>query len=234
MPPDSRGSCSGRAVSWRYYDDPRPDIQAVVQAPGRRFLDVGCASGALGAALRDAGAAYVAGVEAQPLAVAKARDRLDNVVEGDILSASIPFSPGDFDYIIFADVLEHLPDPETALRRYLPYLSPTGRIVVSVPNMRFYTVLLRLIVDRWSYTEHGIRDRTHLRIFTRRSLDALLVSCGLAIERLQRNYRLIEDQSEIGRLGAAATRLARVTVAPFLFPDLMAFQYIAVARRMPV
>jgi SAM-dependent methyltransferase len=232
MPPDPRSSRGGHAVSWSYYDDPRPDIQALVQAPGRRFLDVGCASGALGAAFKDAGAAYVAGVEAHPLAVAKARGRLDNVVEGDILSVSIPFSPGDFDYIIFADVLEHLPQPEAVLRRYLPYLSLTGRLVVSVPNMRFYTVLLRLIVDRWSYTEHGIRDRTHLRIFTRRSLEALLASCGLAIERLQRNYRLIEDQSKIGRLGAVATRLARVTVAPLLFPDLMAFQYIAVAHRM--
>ncbi len=100
--------------------------------------------------------------------------------------------------------------------------------------MRFYTVLVRLITDRWSYTEHGIRDRTHLRIFTRRSLEALLTACGLALERLERNYRLIEDQSQIGRLGAAATRLARVTVAPLLFPDLMAFQYIAVARRVAV
>ena len=218
-------------MSWSYYDDPRPDIQAMVQARGGRFLDIGCASGALGAALRDAGAAYVAGVEAVPGAVAKARSRIDDVVEGDILSVALPFAPGDFDYIIFADVLEHVSDPEAAVRRYLPYLSPTGRVVVSVPNMRFYTVLLRLMVDRWSYTDYGIRDRTHLRIFTRRSLEALLTSCGLAVERLRRNYRLMEDQSEIGRLGAVATRLARVTVAPLLFRDLMAYQYIAVAGR---
>jgi SAM-dependent methyltransferase len=219
-------------VSWDYFDDPRPDIQAVVEAPGGRFLDLGCASGALGAALKEAGAAFVAGIEGHPVAAAKARSRLDSLIEGDILSVSIPFSLGEFDYIILADVLEHLPDPHAALRRYLPYLGATGRIVVSVPNMRFYLVLLRLLVDRWSYTDHGIRDRTHLRIFTRRSLEAMLASCDLLVERLERNYRVVEDQSEIGRLGAIATRLARVTIAPFLFPDLMAFQYVAVARRM--
>jgi 2-polyprenyl-3-methyl-5-hydroxy-6-metoxy-1,4-benzoquinol methylase len=221
-------------MSWSYYDDPRPDIQALVLAAGRRFLDVGCASGALAVALKESGAAYVAGIEQDPVAAGKARGRLDILVEGDILTAPVPFSMGEFDYIIFADVLEHLSDPDAAVQRLLPFLSPAGRMVVSVPNMRFYLVLLRLLVDRWSYTEHGIRDRTHLRIFTRRSLEAMLASCGLNIERLERNYRLIEDQSQIGRVGALATRLARTTVAPLLFPDLMAFQYIAVARRMSV
>ena len=218
-------------MTWDYYDDSRPDVQAVVLAAGRRVLDVGCGSGALAAALKEAGAAYVAGIERYPAAAARARGRVDDLVEGDAVTAPIPFAPGEFDYIIFADVLEHLADPEGTVRRYLPYLKPAGRVVVSVPNMRFYLVLLRLIVDRWSYTDHGIRDRTHLRIFTRRSLEALLASCGLSVERLERNFRLIEDQSRIGRVGALATRLARGTVAPLLFPDLMAFQYVAVARR---
>jgi hypothetical protein len=96
--------------------------------------------------------------------------------------------------------------------------------------MRFYRVLLRLLVDRWEYTDSGVRDRTHLRIFTRRSLIALLASAGLQVERLVRNYRLLEDQSRIGRAGAAATHVARA-LAPFVAPDLLAFQYVAVARR---
>jgi SAM-dependent methyltransferase len=221
-------------VSWDYYEDPRPDIQAVVLAAGRRVLDVGCAGGALAAALKKAGAAYVAGIEQHPAAAAKARGRLDAVVEGDILTTPLPFAAGEFDYIIFGDVLEHLSDPERAVRRVLPYLTQTGRVVASVPNIRFYVVLLRLLVDRWAYTDHGIRDRTHLRIFTRRSLEAMLSSCGLLVERIERNYRLVEDQSRIGRVGAAATRLARATVAPILFRDLMAFQYVVVARRISV
>jgi hypothetical protein len=104
-------------------------------------------------------------------------------------------------------------------------------VIVSVPNMRFYLVLLRLILDRWSYADAGIRDRTHVRIFTRRSLLAMLGAEQLRVERLERNYRLFEDQSQIGRLGAVATRVARATIAPWLLPDLMAYQYLAVARR---
>jgi 2-polyprenyl-3-methyl-5-hydroxy-6-metoxy-1,4-benzoquinol methylase len=218
-------------MTWSYYADPRPDIQAVVQAKGRRILDVGCGEGELGQALKEAGARRVAGIERAADPSTRARTRLDVFVEGDLLEVALPFEPGEFDYLVFADVLEHLPDPDRALRRLLPFLRDDGRVIVSVPNTRFYTVLLRLLFDRWAYTDAGIRDRTHLRVFTRRSLVRMLVAQGLAVERLERNYRLIEDQSEIGRMGALATRVARRTVAPWLFPDLMAFQYIVVARR---
>ena len=218
-------------MSTDYYRDPRPDVQGLVEPGGRRFLDVGCGAGALGGALKAAGAAWVAGVEAHPGAAAEARGRLDLLVEGDLTRVALPFSPAEFDYVLFADVLEHVADPEAVVRRYLPYLSPSGRVIVSVPNMRFYSVLLRLAADRWAYTDSGVRDRTHLRIFTRRSLEAMLRAAGLRVERLERNVRLFEDQSRIGRAGAVATRLVRALVAPWLFRDLLAFQYVAVARR---
>jgi 2-polyprenyl-3-methyl-5-hydroxy-6-metoxy-1,4-benzoquinol methylase len=213
-----------------YYDDPRPDIQALVEPRGARILDIGCGAGALSSALRSAGAARVAGVEIDPVAAAEAKNRLDVVVEGGALDAELPFSAGEFDYLIFGDVLEHLAEPEVALRRYLDFVVPDGRVIVSVPNMRFYSVLLRLIFDRWSYTDSGVRDQTHLRIFTRRSLIRMLEQAGLDVEHVRRNPRLIEDQSEIGRLGAAATRISNATLAR-VFRDLMAFQYVAVCRR---
>ncbi len=218
-------------MSWEYHEDPRPDVQALLDVRGRSILDVGCASGALGAELRAAGARHVAGVEQAPGPAAHARQRLDRVVEGDLLSVELPFAEGEFDHVIFADVLEHLPDPARAIDRYLPFLAPSGSVVVSVPNMRFYSVLVRLMLDRWAYTDHGIRDRTHLRIFTRRSLEQLLESSGLRIDSLRRNVRLFEDQSRIGRVGALATRVVRSAVAPFLFRELLAYQYLAIASR---
>jgi hypothetical protein len=90
--------------------------------------------------------------------------------------------------------------------------------------------MLRLLVDRWAYTDSGVRDRTHLRIFTRHSLEHMLRDVGLEVEELNRNYRLFEDQSEIGRAGALATRVVRATIAPWLFRELLAFQYVALCR----
>jgi 2-polyprenyl-3-methyl-5-hydroxy-6-metoxy-1,4-benzoquinol methylase len=217
-------------LTWSYYEDPRPDIQALIDPSGLRILDVGCASGALASALKAHGAAHVAGIELDPDAAAKARGRIDELVEGSALDGALPWEPASFDVVVFADVLEHLPDPDRALERFIPLLSPSGRLVVSVPNMRFWSVLLRLIVDRWAYTEHGVRDRTHVRIFTRRSLLRMLDEHGLRLESLHRNQRLIDDQSNIGRLGAVATRVARATIG-HVARDLMAYQYVAVARK---
>jgi 2-polyprenyl-3-methyl-5-hydroxy-6-metoxy-1,4-benzoquinol methylase len=218
--------------TWPYGHDPRPDIQRLVDPDGRRILDAGCGTGALASALKAAGAGQVAGIESHPDAARRAREELDVLVEGDLLEIELPFGAGEFDYLIFADVLEHLADPDRALDRLLPLLKDGGRVIVSVPNMRFYLVLLRLALNRWSYTDTGVRDRTHLRIFTRPSLEEMLSAHGLAIERMERNYRVFEDQSQMGRVGALATRVARRTIAP-LFPDLFAYQFIAMARLDP-
>lgn len=217
-------------MSWEYHRDPRPDVQALLSPRGRSILDVGCGGGALGAALKAQGASRVEGVEAHAEAAAEAARHLDVVVAGDLMSAPLPFAPGAFDTLVFADVLEHLSDPEAALLRYLPFLAEDGEVVVSVPNMRFYLVLWRLLRDRWAYADSGIRDRTHLRIFTRRSLCSLLEGAGLRVETLRRNQRLFEDQSRITRAGVVAHRVAVATLGR-VFRDLMAFQYLAVARR---
>ncbi len=81
----------------------------------------------LAVALKQAGAEHVAGIELdgtrpQPCA----RGRLDVVVDGDVPRMALPFRPGEFDYLVFADVLEHLPDPERSLSGLLP-LPQDGR-----------------------------------------------------------------------------------------------------------
>lgn len=218
-------------MSWEYYDDPRPDVQALVDPRGLRCLDVGCGGGALAGALKAAGAEHVVGVEFDAAAAARASERIDIVVEGSVLDVELPFDEGAFDLIVFADVLEHLADPDAALRRCLPLLAGGGRIIVSVPNMRFWLMLLRLAADRWEYAEHGIRDRTHLRIFTKRTLLATLSDHGLVVETLTRNQRLFDDQSQIGRAGALATRAVVTTLGRWPCRDLLAYQYVAIARR---
>jgi 2-polyprenyl-3-methyl-5-hydroxy-6-metoxy-1,4-benzoquinol methylase len=219
------------AASHPYYAEPRTDIRSLVQADGARILDVGCGEGVLGAALKADGAEYVAGIELHASSAERARDRLDQLVEGSVADAELPFSVDEFDYLLFADVLEHLPDPDSVLQRCLTFLKPGGRVIISVPNWRFYSVLLRLVVDRWSYADAGVRDRTHLRVFTRYSVEQFVTQNGLELLELRRNHRLIEDQSEIGRLGAVATRISNATLARWAFPELLAFQYVVVAAK---
>src|SRR5581483_4545746 len=83
----------------------------------RRVLDLGCATGTLGAALRERGC-HVVGVERDEGAAARAAEVLDRVIVADLET----WDPRDgldgetFDVVVFGDVLEHLRDPTEALR----------------------------------------------------------------------------------------------------------------------
>ena len=79
----------------------------------------------------------------------------------------------------FADVLEHLRDPAAVLRRCIPALKESGKIIISVPNIANWIIRLGLLFGKFDYMDRGILDRTHLRFFTMRSLNQLMseVSC---------------------------------------------------------
>jgi SAM-dependent methyltransferase len=93
-------------------------------------------------------------------------------------------SMGKFDVVVFADVLEHLPDPAAPLHLARTVLRPSGAVVASVPNVAHWSVRWDLLWGRFTYTPSGIMDATHLRWFTERSVRALFEASGYRIERL--------------------------------------------------
>src|SRR4029079_18554393 len=97
-----------------YYGFERPEIIALIPPTAKRVLEFGCAGGACGARIKRERGAYVAGVEILPGPAETARTRLDRVLVGDCEQMDFAelFQPGEFDAILFADVLEHLRDPE--------------------------------------------------------------------------------------------------------------------------
>lgn len=142
-----------------------------------KILDVGTAGGYLGKLWRRSGH-YVAGIEYDAAIAEKAREYYDAFEVADI--ESYPFSGRrEFDYIVFADVLEHLRDPAAVLRRCIPALKESGKIIISVPNIANWIIRLGLLFGKFDYMDRGILDRTHLRFFTLRSLKELMseVSC---------------------------------------------------------
>lgn len=169
-----------------YYDHARPEIQALVPTSARRILDVGCASGMLGHALKCRQPCTVTGIEYNPQTAETARTRLDFVLDGDAEGAEIldSLSEDYFDCVICADVLEHLRDPARVLRRISQCLRPDGLLIASIPNIRHWSVVQDLLEGRWTYKDEGILDRTHLRFFTKSGICSLLAEAGFQITRL--------------------------------------------------
>jgi O-antigen biosynthesis protein len=143
------------------------------------------------------------------VAASEALTKLDQVLCANLNQTSVidvlkDFDKASFDYIVCADVLEHLIDPWKVLAELVTYLKPNGRFVTSIPNVRHWSVWLPLILrGHWEYREAGIMDSTHLRFFTRRSAAALLNGAGLNILVYQKliggKWRIL-DKFSIGLL----------------------------------
>jgi 2-polyprenyl-3-methyl-5-hydroxy-6-metoxy-1,4-benzoquinol methylase len=172
--------------SGAYFRQPRDEVAALVEGTGLSVLELGCGEGMLGAGLKARGvAARVVGVEIDERSAAAARGRLDEVHVADLESFSFPYPGGTFDAIIAADVLEHVRDPWGLLGRLRPLLKPGGRVVASVPNVKYLPVLARLVLrDDFAYRDWGVLDRTHLRFFTARTARTMLERAGFTVERV--------------------------------------------------
>jgi 2-polyprenyl-3-methyl-5-hydroxy-6-metoxy-1,4-benzoquinol methylase len=157
-------------------------LALLAEGHGRRLLDVGAAQGYLAEALTARGY-EVTCLEGDPMLAAVASARGLNVVVAD-LDNGLPALGGPFDVIICGDVLEHLKAPLAILKALTEQLAPSGRIVISVPNIAHLWVRLQLLLGRFEYTERGILDRTHLRFFTLTSFKRLLQEADLEITRL--------------------------------------------------
>jgi hypothetical protein len=86
-----------------------------------------------------------------------------------------------YEFIVCADVLEHVRDGGRLLARLRPLLAPGGELLLSVPNVAHAAIIAGLFDDRFEYGGEGLLDPTHVRFYTWRSLAALLRDAGFRI-----------------------------------------------------
>lgn len=196
-----------------YFRYERPEVVDAVPVGARRILEIGCAAGMTGAAIKRRQECHLIGVERDPAAAAEARGRLDAVIEGDVEAMELPFGPDSFDAIVCADVLEHLRRPEDLLVALAGMLAPGGTLVASIPNIANIAVIAEAAEGRFDYGDAGILDRTHLRFFTLGGFTSVLEEAGLRVTRCV----TLHDSTPPDVSGAAGTvpsslALGRVTL----------------------
>ena len=169
-----------------YFIQTRPEMLEYIPESAERILEAGCASGLFGAQLKRRPNVEVWGIEYDSVSAESARDRLDMVFAGDILELTDHLPNAYFDCVIFNDVLEHLVDPFAVLLKVKSKLAKGGLIVCSIPNIRFFYTFKNFIVSKhWKYEDAGIMDKTHLRFFTKRSIEDMFDSLGYRIVELK-------------------------------------------------
>lgn len=164
----------------KYYEQTRDEMLDFLPKVGmRKILDVGCGQGVFASTVKKRFGAEVWGIEPVKEQALKAKALLDRVLIGGFDDVRHELPARTFDCIIFNDVLEHIIDPENVLIKVKDYMSHEGVLVCSIPNVRYFPNLYELLVKKdWRYRDSGILDRTHLRFFTRKSMQRMFSACG--------------------------------------------------------
>jgi hypothetical protein len=134
-------------------------------------------------ALRKAGLSYH-GLELHPVAVdlmkkAGIEATQCDLTDLDVVQATLD-ELGDIGALMLLDVIEHLTQPQQLLAALSSWSLKHGEpaLVVSVPNAAHFDLGLRLLCGRWTPTETGMLDSTHLRFFTEETLGRMFRRCG--------------------------------------------------------
>ncbi len=206
------------------YTSRREDILPYIPRDIEKVLDVGCARGLLGEIIKRERGCKVYGVELSEEAAQIARTRLDEVFCVNVEEAPLPFRE-DLDVIIFADILEHLIDPWRVLQRSREWLKPGGIVFASIPNTAHFSIILDLLRGRWDYLPYGLLSISHVRFFTRASIERMFLRSGYAAPDIHPQWLPPEQKEWICKM------LGRFLHLEKAHEDILALNYYVVARK---
>src|SRR5437588_5087735 len=122
-------------------------VRIIAGQPPGALLDVPAGEGALAARLIDAG------FEVRCCDLYPEIFRLDGVdIHRGNLDAELPFGDQSFDYVTCLEGLEHIENPQQAMREFARVLKPGGHLIVSVPNILNIEERLKWLIH--GYTSH--------------------------------------------------------------------------------
>lgn len=197
--------------------------------PGSTILELGPANGYLTKYLNESLNCTVDCVELSSEMAKVTEKYCRNMVVADLDQIGLEnyFNKESFDYIIIADVLEHLKEHEKTLKSCRNLLKKNGKLVLSIPNISHASIIGDLLNEKFEYRDSGLLDRTHLRFFTRESIKDLLKKCCYSIETIETVQKLPEDTEMEDSLMAFPTDLQKAILNR---KDALTYQFIIVCH----
>jgi SAM-dependent methyltransferase len=166
-----------------YFGNPRREVAALIPEGVRAVLEIGCGTGMFRSNFGDVDE-YV-GIEPTPAMAAEAAKKLDQVHTATYEQVTSRLPLNHFDLVVCNDVIEHMPDHDWFLDDIRKHIKPTGALLGSIPNVRFFRNMSDLLFKKtWKYEDWGILDRTHLRFFTELSWKQTLLDHNYGLETM--------------------------------------------------
>jgi 2-polyprenyl-3-methyl-5-hydroxy-6-metoxy-1,4-benzoquinol methylase len=210
-----------------YFSNIRKDLINLIDANAKdlKILEVGAAYGETLYYLKQNGiAAEAVGVDIFEDTKNKQNYKpLDRFIFGDIEKIELPEYNQYFDLILLPDVLEHLFEPKSVLETLKKYLKEDGKIIISMPNIRYYSALYKIVFKGdFRYEESGIFDYTHVRFYCRKNIQELLETAG---------YKVLKQESSIKNYqGKSISKLINL-ITFGIFEEFFSTQYFFVVKK---
>jgi SAM-dependent methyltransferase len=196
----------------------------------RRPLDVGCADGYLSHLFAERGFAVTA-IDAPG---SRRRTIPDGIryIEAD-LDCGLPTIDGTFDFVVCADILERLRDPDALLRQIRSQIADGGRLIGSLPNSDNIYFRLNVLLGRFCTRNSGLFDRTHLHYHAWDGWTRLLQRNGFRITTIRTTLAPFSlSWPRLPRWTAALE--SRYALAARAWSKLSAYQCIVVAENQSI
>lgn len=165
-----------------------------------KVLDIGAGNGLLACVLREKHKNIIIdGIEPNHFAAGLASKNYRHFYQGFAQDFIDIIHREDYDFVVLADVLEHVNDPLALLLDLSSGLSNKTRIIISVPNIAFGAIRIGLMNGEFNYVDSGILEKTHVRFFTLKTIEMLVSNINMKIEKLyflQRNFLNMEINLE--------------------------------------
>jgi len=196
--------------------------------PGARVLDLGCSQGLLARPLREKGVRTTGVDVGTPEKVSRdleAYHQRDLEEPLDIPEGRV------FDYVVVADVIEHLKNREQLLRSARRYLKPDGRLLISTPNIAIWFYRLSLLAGRFEYGPRGVLDETHVHLFTQSTFRREVEKGGFRILRQRETslpFEILFESTGQSRLVASLSELYHLLAR--IYPKMFAYQFLLEAE----
>ena len=170
---------------YEYKVTPNATGEKVVRMVGanKRVLELGSGPGSITRLMKENGC-HVTALELDHKAIELVTQHSERVIRCDLNDPDWPKAlsgSDEFEVIVAGDVLEHLYDPWTTLRRVALLLAKNGYIVVSIPHIGHNAVVACLLNEDFEYQPWGLLDKTHIRFFGIKNIQKMFDDSGYKI-----------------------------------------------------
>ena len=189
-------------VDIRKYHKYRTDLVEEIKSERNtklHILEVGCGAGATASLIKSQYPyAEYKGIERNDKAAMYAR-AFGDVITGDIETVEFEKEFNEyFDYVLLGDVLQYTHDPAGVIRKLSVCLKKSGSMIISVPNIRNWSVIIPLLNDdRFEYSDDGIINSSCIKFFTENEMARLISGNGFSIKNIK--TEISEEPSDVER-----------------------------------